>query len=220
MAGENKMYVEVLEAIQHLIHNDGLKKGDRLPSERELSDRLNVARSSVREALRALEVLELIETRRGGGTYISGVGGRRLVELIASFILKDEDAREDLKETRKIIEAEAVRLACRRSTKKDIEGIEENVIKYEKAIAAGEVPVEEDYTFHHLMVKTSHNNLLHHIWIPLVEYSKAAIKDSLDRSGRPRQALYEHREIVEAVKAGREEQAVNALTQHLDRSMF
>ena len=62
-----KLYQEIVEKLRQMIESDGLVSGDKIPSERELSERLNVGRSSIREALRALELLGLIETRRGEG---------------------------------------------------------------------------------------------------------------------------------------------------------
>ncbi|WP_018921715.1 FadR/GntR family transcriptional regulator [Salsuginibacillus kocurii] len=216
----DKMYLEVLKEINYLIHADDLKSGDRLPSERELSDRLDVGRSSVREALRALELLELIETRPGGGTYIKAAGGRRLVEIIASFILKEDKAREDLGETRLIVEKEAIRLACQRASIEDLEAWKAVLNDYRKKVEKGETPVEEDYLFHSMLVKCSHNHLLHHIWIPLVEYSKAALEESLARSGRPILSLYEHERIYEAVLQRDAAKAVEELSAHLQNSAF
>ncbi|MER1935547.1 MAG: GntR family transcriptional regulator, partial [Priestia megaterium] len=69
----SKVYVEILKQIRQLMEDDRLTTGDKIPSERELSERLGAGRSSVREALRALELIGLIETRRGEGTFIKEV---------------------------------------------------------------------------------------------------------------------------------------------------
>src|SRR3954469_15709204 len=98
-----------------MINLDGLKSGDKLPSERELSERLNVGRSSVREALRALELLGLIETRRGEGTFIRDFRGNQLVQLLSTFILQDEKAKRDVLETKNLIEMDCLRLALQRN---------------------------------------------------------------------------------------------------------
>ncbi|EIJ79242.1 regulatory protein GntR HTH [Bacillus methanolicus PB1] len=93
-----------------MIESNGLKPGDKILSERELSERLNVGRSSVREALRALELLGLIETRRGEGTFIRDFRGHQLVELLSTFILQDERAKRDVSETKYLIEIDCLRL--------------------------------------------------------------------------------------------------------------
>ncbi|HBI03599.1 MAG TPA: transcriptional regulator, partial [Paenibacillaceae bacterium] len=79
---QRKVYQEILLEINNLIKEDGLKPGDRLPSERELAERLRVGRSSVREALRALELLGLITTRRGEGTFIQSYRQNKLIDII------------------------------------------------------------------------------------------------------------------------------------------
>src|SRR5689334_21745951 len=98
-----------------MITVDGLKTGDKIPSERELSERLNFGRSSVREALRALELLGLIETRRGEGTYIRDFRGHQLVQLLSTFILQDQKAKRDVFETKSFIEMDCLRLALQKA---------------------------------------------------------------------------------------------------------
>jgi GntR family transcriptional regulator, transcriptional repressor for pyruvate dehydrogenase complex len=96
---QSKVYIEIVESIREMIQKDGLQPGDRLPSERELSESLGVGRSSVREALRSLELLGLIETRRGEGTFIRDFKDHRLVELLSTFILTDGKVQEDILQT-------------------------------------------------------------------------------------------------------------------------
>ena len=86
-SSNTKVYLEIVK--NPFYYGRGwIGGGDRLPSERELSSRLNVGRSSVREALRALELVGLIETRRGEGTFIRNFYDNGLVQLIAPFYCK------------------------------------------------------------------------------------------------------------------------------------
>ncbi|HEY9577161.1 MAG TPA: GntR family transcriptional regulator, partial [Pseudobacillus sp.] len=87
-----------------MIAADGLVPGDKMPSERELSERLSAARSSVREALRALELLGLIETKRGEGTFFRDFNDHQLVQLLSTFILQREQTKKDVCLTKEIIE--------------------------------------------------------------------------------------------------------------------
>ncbi|WP_209122080.1 FadR/GntR family transcriptional regulator [Alkalihalobacillus sp. BA299] len=215
-----KVYIEIIKQLNQMIRNNQLKSGDRLPSERELSERLQVGRSSVREAFRALELLELIETRRGEGTYIKKAGSHRLVEIILSFILNDESARQDLAETRKIVEVEALRLACQRITKDQLERLKALIEKSKSEWMHGDFPVEEDYLFHKTIVEACHNGLMLNLWIPLVEYNKVSIRESLSREGRPLASIAEHEEIYNALLKKNEQEAVNALEKHLKNSRF
>ena len=81
-----------------------------MPSERELSERLNVGRSSVREALRALELLGLIETKRGEGTYIRNFKDNQLIPLLGAFILQGDKSKQDVIETKTLIEKDCLTL--------------------------------------------------------------------------------------------------------------
>jgi GntR family transcriptional repressor for pyruvate dehydrogenase complex len=120
VANNTKVYLEIVKQLREMIRIDGLKTGDKIPSERELSERLNFGRSSVREALRALELLGLIETRRGEGTFIRDFRGNHLVQLLSTFILQDEKAKRDVFETKNIIEMDCLRLALQKIEDKNI----------------------------------------------------------------------------------------------------
>ncbi|WP_017726601.1 FadR/GntR family transcriptional regulator [Halalkalibacterium ligniniphilum] len=220
MSSEQKVFLEIIKKINQMIHQDKLSSGDKLPSERELSERLQVGRSSVREALRALELLDLIETRRGEGTFIKPANSYRLVNIILSFLLKDEEDRQDLSETRRIVEIEALRLACDRVTEEQLHRLEQLIEQSKEEWRQGDFPVEEDYLFHQTIVESCHNRLLLNLWISLVEYNKVAIKQSLERKGRPTASIQEHFEIYEALKKRDQRAAVSAMEAHLKNSRF
>jgi GntR family transcriptional regulator, transcriptional repressor for pyruvate dehydrogenase complex len=156
----SKVYVEIVHQIRTMISQDGLKPGDKIPSERELSERLDVGRSSVREALRALELLGLIETRRGEGTFLRDFREHHLVELLGMFILQDEQAKFDVLQTKMMLEKETLRkiISDKTSVLKVIEQLEQK-------------------KFHHLgevfkkVMKLGNNYLAYKIWNILNEYA-------------------------------------------------
>src|SRR5690625_754135 len=121
MSPKQKVYQGVLQEIRRFIDNNKLQPGDKLPSERELSDKLQAGRSSVREALRALELLGLIETRHGEGTFLSAYRSFQAVEILSSFILQKSSTRNDLFLTKKILEKETAKLAYQHIGKNDPE---------------------------------------------------------------------------------------------------
>ncbi|TWI56983.1 FadR/GntR family transcriptional regulator [Halalkalibacter nanhaiisediminis] len=215
-----KVYIEIIKQINQIIHNDQLTSGDKLPSERELSDRLSVGRSSVREALRALELLDLIETRRGEGTFIKPAGSFQLVDIILSFLLKNDSAQQDLTETRRIIELEALRLACIRMTDNSIDHLRQLIRRAREEWSHGDLPVEEDYLFHKTIVESCNNRLLLHLWISLVEYNKVALERSLQREGRMLVSIKEHEDIYLALKDRHCDVAIKAMEKHLQNSRF
>ncbi|PAE41903.1 FadR/GntR family transcriptional regulator [Bacillus sp. 7884-1] len=143
-----------------MISADNLKSGDKIPSERELSERLNVGRSSVREALRALELLGLIETRRGEGTFIRDFRGNQLVQLLGTFILQDEKAKLDVIETKNLIEMDFLRLVLNRA--------DENKLFTLKSLVEDD-QINDDQFFNQL-VEMADNYLFSRIWLILKDY--------------------------------------------------
>ncbi|MDR0138083.1 GntR family transcriptional regulator [Metabacillus idriensis] len=162
-APKSKVYIEILRQIRSIIHEDGLSAGDKIPSERELAERLNAGRSSVREALRALELLGMIETRRGEGTYIKDFREHGLVEILGTFILQDKNAIADLIEMNGLLESNALKLLLEKN----------NHAEELKNIG---ISIQEQNLGHvEIMTKfmqLSDNYLLFRIWTVLNEYLK------------------------------------------------
>lgn len=103
-----KVYEGVLYQLKSYIENNELQPGDRLPSERELSEQLKVGRSSIREAFRAMELLGLIETRRGEGTFMRAYRPYHMVELLSNFLLNESRTKEELMAAKRMLEKEAL----------------------------------------------------------------------------------------------------------------
>ncbi|MEH6908020.1 GntR family transcriptional regulator [Neobacillus drentensis] len=161
MANNPKVYLEIVKHLREMITIDGLIAGDKIPSERELSERLNFGRSSVREALRALELLGLIETRRGEGTFIRDFQGNHLVQLLSTFILQDEKAKRDVLETRNYIEMDLLRLALLKIDDQHLV----NVIDWLNQ----EDGIRDDEFFYRI-IEIADNHLLSRIWSILKDY--------------------------------------------------
>jgi len=215
-----KLYQEVLLKINEIIEEDHLTVGDRLPSERELAERLNVGRSSIREALRALELLGLISTRRGEGTFIEEHTSHRLVEILSFFILRNEKSKKELLEIRTLIELDAVRLAAERITGEMVQKMEALIKKSEERLKSGAIPINEDYLFHQSIAIASNNHLLYKIWKLIVDYGRVILKESLQRYGRPEVSIQEHRNILKALKEHDIEEAEKQMKFHLQKSEF
>ncbi|SDM26318.1 FadR/GntR family transcriptional regulator [Bacillus sp. OK048] len=155
-----KVYLEIVKQLRAMIAADNLISGDKIPSERELSERLNVGRSSVREALRALELLGLIETRRGEGTFIRDFQGNQLVQLLGTFILQDEKAKLDVIETKNLIEMDLLRLVISRIDEKRLLQLKGLVERNQ---------LNDDQIFYHL-IEIADNYLFSRIWLILKDY--------------------------------------------------
>lgn len=155
-----KVYLEIVKQLREMIAADNLKSGDKIPSERELTERLNVGRSSVREALRALELLGLIETRRGEGTFIRDFRGNQLVQLLGTFILQDEKAKLDVIETKNLIEMDLLRLVLNRADEKQL-------LNVKSLVCADQL---NDDQFFYQLIELADNYLFSRIWLILKDY--------------------------------------------------
>ncbi|MBY0099019.1 FadR/GntR family transcriptional regulator [Mesobacillus maritimus] len=190
-----KVYIEIVRQLREIIEKDGLKAGDKIPSERELSERLNAGRSSVREALRALELLGLIETRRGEGTYIRDFRGNQLVQLLSTFILQDKKAIQDVVETKHMIELDCLQLALSKRSKNDFQRLKQWTIEHNV----------EDIDFFTRIVDLADNHLIYRIWKILVDYYR-----SLNRNDFHKPTKERYLELAEALEKGDEEWVLNA----------
>ncbi|MFS0751193.1 FadR/GntR family transcriptional regulator [Oceanobacillus sp. 1P07AA] len=169
MTNKQKVYQSVIKELQRYIEINQLNAGDKLPSERELSDKLNAGRSSIREALRALELIGLIETRHGEGTFLNSYQSFQTVELLSSFILTQNNIKHEIPWTKQIIEKEATKLAIEHLTESDIEELEKIDQLY-----------REDDDLHHyffsFLLKKTNNLLMDRIWMLLEEFSSTVPK--------------------------------------------
>ncbi|WP_246941158.1 FadR/GntR family transcriptional regulator [Bacillus pinisoli] len=199
---QSKVYIETIKQIHTIIQTDALEPGAKLPSERELSERLGVGRSSVREALRALELLGLIETRRGEGTFVKDFGGHHLVELIGSFILRNEKAKDDLLETKQIIEEQGIRMACEECSIEKLHQLKLLLQKQPK------MAIEE---FARQLLILTNNRLLLKIWLLLSEYANSSTNHASEMDN----AIFES--IVESIEAGK---IKNALQEYRNITIF
>ncbi|MBA9025875.1 FadR/GntR family transcriptional regulator [Peribacillus huizhouensis] len=164
-----KLYLEIVEKLREMIDTDGLVSGDKIPSERELSERLNVGRSSIREALRALELLGLIETRRGEGTFIRDYQDHNLIKLLGTFFLQDPKVKQDLAETKEYLETNCIRIVISSSPEQDLE-------QFLNWATGQEFSDDEFFT---KLVGLNSNFLMERIWTIVNSYARAANQEFL-----------------------------------------
>ncbi|UOQ86277.1 FadR/GntR family transcriptional regulator [Gracilibacillus salinarum] len=163
MSERTKVYQQVLTEIQRLIKEDGYLPGDKLPSERQLSVQLNAARSSVREALRAIELLGIIDTRQGEGTYLRNYQTYQAVGLLASFVLQDSKTQSELAEAKQVLEDHVI--SSMTATDQQIEQLTE--IINDQALT----DEEKHHRFFSVFFEAYGNQLLLKIWRLMEDFS-------------------------------------------------
>lgn len=192
---KQKVYHGVIHELQVYIETNRLLPGDKLPSERELAESLCTGRSSIREAFRALELLGVIETRHGEGTFLSTYQTFQTVDLLASFILKDKQVHKDIFQTKKLLEKEVIKCSFSNITLTHVNELNKII---EKKISANQKHRE---FFTYLFNRTS-NQLLFRIWSLLQNFSSQTSENPLSVS-------FYHK-LLEALQA-KDEQAVDSL---------
>ncbi len=210
-----RIYEEIIRQIRTLIAEGQLKSGDRLPAERDLAEKFRVSRASLREALRALESMGLIEIRAGEGTYVKEVSVEALIEPLALVIFTQREAVAELFEARKILEPPIAALAARRASREEIQEMEHILDEQAKEIAAGKTGVRQDAAFHTAIARAAHNRAISRIVATLMDLLVESREESLHMTGRPQRSHEDHRRILSALQARDAEGARNAMLNHV-----
>jgi GntR family transcriptional repressor for pyruvate dehydrogenase complex len=210
----SRLYEEVVERLRELIDVQQLKPGDRLMSERELAERLGVSRTSVRQALTALEVMGLVRVRHGGGVFLTRPPDTVLPSL-ATELLDRYERLPAVIEVREAVETQTARLAARRRDEADLQAMRDSLDRMEALIESGGEPADADAAFHTAIVRAARNPLLERLWDDLAEPIDQTRRASLARPGRPPRSLAAHRAILEAIEAGDEDGAAARMRDHL-----
>jgi len=214
-----KVYEQVINQIKDMIDKGTLKKGDKLPSERALVEQLEISRTSIREALRALEVIGLIECRQGEGNYINSSFKDNLFEPLSIMFMLEESNRDEIWELRKIMEVEASGLAAKRINDKqlkELKEITESFIKCEDEDLSAEI----DKKFHYKIAECSGNilifNILRTVSTLVDHFIKDARKLILVQEGNKEILFSQHKEIYLAMEKHSSMEARKAMREHLD----
>jgi GntR family transcriptional repressor for pyruvate dehydrogenase complex len=151
---------KIIYKIKELINYKNLEPGDKLPSERMMSEKFGVTRSSIREAIQKLEFYGLLKSIPQSGTFVANIGVIAMNGMIDDILqLKDPDFKS-LVETRILLELKSVRLAALRRTEKELGNIKKALEAYSKKVLKGEDAVQEDLLFHLAIANASGNSTL------------------------------------------------------------
>lgn len=206
----------VVNRILDLIRTGMLRAGDRLPSERELIEILNISRPSLREALRALSILGVVESRHGGGAYVTDLQARTLLAPLDFFLSLSEANLADAFESRRVVELEIVRMAARKATKDDVDELSNMLVAHEKVLNDPVGFRILDSRFHARLSTTAGNAVLERIAYGLYNMGLDVRRRATENPALIRRSLGEHRRIVKAIAMREPDKAVVAMNQHLD----
>ncbi len=210
-----RIYEEIVRQIKAMIAEGRLKSGDQLPPERDLAEKFLVSRTSVREALRALESLGLIEIRPGEGTFVREVSVESLIQPLALVVASQREAIGELFEARRLLEPLIAGLAAVRATPDDIDDLRRILSEQEKEVAAGKTGLAQDAQFHAALGAAAHNRAITRIANALIDLLSQSREESLSIRGRPERSYADHRRVLEAIVRRDEAGARQAMVEHL-----
>ena len=212
---ENKEYQKVIDYICQEITDGRIRIGDRLPTERLLSEQMGVSRNCVREALRSMETFGLIECRQGSGNYLSCRMSEPISEIFSIMLMLGTTNMEDVKAFRMELDKQACRTLAARADRVDIADTLVAIL--------GETPgdgetqaIEVDARFHYELLQLQGNRLWMTIADAIFPVYRQGIKDTLIHASEEEQRRFSelHRAICAGIRAGSYEQCAQAIEEH------
>jgi GntR family transcriptional repressor for pyruvate dehydrogenase complex len=210
---------QVLDQLRSLLDGGALNPGDRLPSERELSDQLGVSRGTIREAVQFLGALGLVEIRHGHGTFVrASVATPEVHDEWRAWTVRHSGRIRELLEVRRGLESFAAELAARRHDRRELRSLKGTLEEMAEAIRAADVTalVQSDIHFHHRLCAAAGNAALVELADALGEQLLRERAAAWDIPGRPELSLQEHTAIFERVDSAQPSGARAALIAHLE----
>lgn len=209
---------QVFDQLRELISRGDYQPGQKIMTERELAEALNVSRNSVREAINKLVTLRFLEQRQGQGTFVRSVD--EAVKIPLATVMETQDASLiDLLEMRMGIECTAASLAAQRATASDLEAIGNALRKMTLDTEAGGLGTEGDLSFHMAIASATKNPLQIYIMKNVSDFLHVGIRENLlhlyEEPANIVEILKQHKAIYQAICSGDAEAAFNAMKNHI-----
>ncbi|MGB0880073.1 MAG: FadR/GntR family transcriptional regulator [Polaribacter sp.] len=204
----------IIRGIRDLINYKNLEPRDKLPSERMLSEKFEVSRTSVREAIQKLEFYGLLKSRPQSGTFVA-IGITALNGMIEDILRLDEPDFKSLVETRILLELKTARLAAIRRTEDDLKKMKEALDAYTQKVLDDEDAVQEDLLFHLAIAKASGNSTMNTFMLIITpeiitNFEKYHVCDK----GLAELGITEHQAIYDAIEQQNPDLAKQKMKEH------
>lgn len=209
---------KIVDSLLNLITEKQLLPGDKLPPERELAQMMHVGRPALREALRALSVMKVIEIRPGSGAYVSALEPEQLVQPLEFVFSLDNSSIFHLINARKILELYTVTEAAKQITPEEIAKLESLLAQMAANINDPEKCDELDREFHKTIAAAAKNPILYQFVSVVNHLGSKSRRKSYGLPGVLPPTFDEHQAIVDGLKAHAPERAQEAMRYHLDQA--
>jgi GntR family transcriptional repressor for pyruvate dehydrogenase complex len=206
---------KIANRLLSLIKEKRLRPGDRLPPERELALMMKVSRPSLREALRALQLMNIIENRQGSGNYITSLEPEQLVEHLDIVFALDDSTYRDLFQARRILETGIAEMAALNITDEEVLRMEESLSKATAVIDDADAFLEADMELHAMILQAAGNRVLPVFMQSINKIGVLSRRRTGEDIGVRRQTVRDHRSIVAALKSRNPDKAKRAMMEHL-----
>lgn len=216
--GRTKLTNSVFEQLLSFVVNESWKPGDRIPPERELCQKLGIARTSLREALKAMELVGMLDSRVGDGTFVCPRSEFLSRPLLWAFTGTDHEELREIMEARTIIEENLAAFAAMRGTDEEIKEIGRAVQLMRDSIARGDSILDADMAFHIAVSKAAQNGVLVNAVQLLRNLMRQWILYKLLIPDVPETVLKRHAAIYRAIAARKPNAARNAMRLHLEET--
>jgi GntR family transcriptional repressor for pyruvate dehydrogenase complex len=209
----NRLYEEVARQIEEMITQQ-MKPGDMLPAERQLAEQFGVSRSSIRDAIRRLEHVGLVEPRQGAGTVVRE-SSATVVHPLTAILRHKRVLVSELLEVRSILEPPLAARAALHASEHEIAEMEEILRRQEAKIRRGQAGVDEDSEFHYAIALAADNSVVLRVVDVLMDLLRESRERSLQVKGRPEKSFAAHRRIMKAIRQRDAAAAEAAMRQHI-----
>jgi GntR family transcriptional regulator, transcriptional repressor for pyruvate dehydrogenase complex len=211
----NKVYEDVARQIERLILKK-LRPGDKLPSERELAETLGVSRSSIRDAIRSLELMGMVEPRQGAGTIVREITSNTIANPLANALKHKDELMGELLDFRLMLEPSLASRAATHASVEEVSEMEDILERQAEKLRMGESTIAEDSEFHYGVALASGNSVVLKVLDILMDMLRETRERSLQVEGRPQKSLTGHRRILAAIKRHDAEAAKAAMRRHIE----
>jgi GntR family transcriptional repressor for pyruvate dehydrogenase complex len=208
---------EVADRIRVLILDGTFPQGQPLPSERVLTEQFGVSRGSIRDALRMLETIGLIETQHGRGTFPRELTVDRLVAPLASMMTFQQDLQDELLDVRRMFEPAVARVAATRATEEDFADLQRILDTQRRKLKTGRSAIVEDTAFHAALARSTRNRVIVSLMATLNDLLVESRTLTLRQKGRPAKSIEGHEAVVAALRLRDAEGAARAMYNHIDQ---
>ena len=203
-ASQKKTVVnQIIDYIQEQIIKGHYKPGTKIPNEYELINELQVSRNSLREAIKILTTMGIMEIRRGDGTYVCSQVNPSTFDTVVYSVISELSSNSELLELREVLDETTVRMAIQKITPEEINQLEENVHSMARAVKEGqyELAQEIDYQFHMILIDSCHNIFFSHILKGVYSIFQSSIGDTVRLEKIDSKAPQYHHRIIDCIKA-------------------